>query len=135
MYTGPGEGNYRVGNATLGGGTIRVYGQENGWALIGYGLSNGGYRIGFVTMDAIPQDIVPLPLQLSYIAKNNVSASLFVDDPIVSENRELSKRFEGGSPFNLLAYLDDFWAYVEVENFEGTGLPARGFVSRRSLGV
>ncbi|NLC33244.1 MAG: hypothetical protein GX781_08105, partial [Clostridiales bacterium] len=135
VYTGPGEGYYRVGNATLGGGTIRVYGQENGWVLIGYGLSNGGYRIGFVSMSAIAQDINPEPLQLTYTAKNNVSASLFVDDPIVSKNRELSKRYEGGSPFYFLAYLNDFWAYVEIENFEGTGQPARGFVSRRSLGV
>jgi len=124
-----------VGNATLGGGTIRVYGQENGWALIGYGLSNGGYRIGFVSMSAIPADITPPYLQLTHIPQNNVSASLFVDDPIVSTNRELLKRYEGGSPFIFLAYLNDFWSYVEIENFEGTGQPARGFVSRRSLGV
>lgn len=135
VYTGPSEGYYRVGNATLGGGTIRVYGQENGWALIGYGLSNGGYRIGFVSMSAIPADITPPYLQLTHIPQNNVSASLFVDDPIVSTNRELLKRYEGGSPFIFLAYLNDFWAYVEIENFEGTGQPARGFVSRRSLGV
>lgn len=135
VYTGPSEGYYRVGNATLGGGTIRVYGQENGWALIGYGLSNGGYRIGFVSMSAIPSDIYPQELILSWIPRNNVSASLFVDDPIVSTNRELIKRYEGGSPFVLLGYLNDFWAYVQIENFEGTGLPARGFVSRRSLGV
>ena len=135
VYTGPSEGYYRVGNATLGGGTIRVYGQENGWALIGYGLSNGGYRIGFVSMSAIPSDIYPQELILSWIPKTNVSASLFVDDPIVSKNRELIKRYEGGSPFVLLGYLNDFWAYVQIENFEGTGQPARGFVSRRSLGV
>lgn len=135
VYTGPGEWYYRVGNATLGGGVIRVYGQENGWVLIGYGLSNGGYRIGFVSMSAIPADIYPQPLELNYSPKNNVSASLFVDDPIVSKNRELIKRYEGGSPFYFLAYLNDFWAYVEIENFEGSGQPARGFVSRRSLGV
>lgn len=135
VYTGPGEGYYRVGNATLGGGVIRVYGQENGWALIGYGLSNGGYRIGFVSMSAIPSGIYPQELSLTRIARTNVRASLFVDDPIVSKNRELVKRYEGGSPFIFLGYLNDFWAYVEIENFEGTGLPARGFVSRRSLGV
>lgn len=135
VYTGPGEGYYRVGRATLGGGTIRVYGQENGWALIGYGLSNGGYRIGFVSMSAIPSNIYPQELSLTWVPKSNVSASLFVDDPIVSTNRELLKRYEGGSPFILLAYLNDFWAYVQIENFEGTGQPARGFVSRRSLGV
>lgn len=136
VYTGPGPGYYRVGNATLGGGTIRVYGREGDWALIGYGLSNGGYRIGFVEMAAIPADIQPQYLTLVHMPKTNVSTSLFVDDPIVSTNRELEKRIEGGgNPFTLLAYLNDFWAYVEIANFEGSGMPARGFVSRRSLGV
>lgn len=136
VYTGPGPDYYRVGNATLGGGTIRVYGREGDWALIGYGLSNGGYRIGFVTMAAIPADIQPQPLLLVHMPKTNVSTSLFVDDPIVSTNRELEKRIEGGgNPFILLAYLNDFWAYVQIDNFEGSGLPARGFVSRRSLGA
>ncbi|MHC1786032.1 MAG: SH3 domain-containing protein [Christensenellales bacterium] len=135
VYTGPGPDWYRVGNATLGGGTIRVYGQENGWALIGYGLSNGGYRIGFVEMAAIPSNIQPQPLLLVHVAKNNVSNSLFVDDPIVSEKRELKETIPGGSPFILLGYLNDFWAYVEIDNFGNSGKPARGFVSRRSLGT
>jgi hypothetical protein len=62
-----------------------------------------------------------------------------VDDPIVSKNRELKKSIEGGgNPFILLAYLHDskdFWAYVQIDNFEGSGKPARGFVSRKSLGT
>lgn len=135
VYTGPGESYYRVGRATLGGGTIRVYGKEGDWALIGYGLSNGGYRIGFVSLNAIPSSVYMQELSLSYIPVNNVSTSLFVDDPIVSSNRELAKNIQGGSPFYLLAYLNDFWAYVEIQNFENSGQPARGFVSRRSLGV
>ena len=31
--------------------------------------------------------------------------------------------------------LDNVRAYVEIQNFENSGQPARGFVSRRSLGV
>ncbi len=137
VFTGPGNAFYRVGNATLGGGTIRVYGREGEFALIGYGLSNGGYRIGFVTLSAIPANIVQQLQQLhvTYIAKANVSTSLFVDDPIVSTNRELAKRITAGNTFYLLGYLNDFWAWVEIPNFEGSGKPARGFVSRRSLGV
>ena len=135
VFTGPGDSYYRVGRATLGGGTIRVYGKQGDWALIGYGLSNGGYRIGFVSLNAIPSNIAMQELSLSYIPVNNVSTSLFVDDPIVSNNRELAKNIQGGSPFYLLAYLNDFWAYVEIQNFENSGKPARGFVSRRSLGV
>lgn len=135
VYTGPGPDYYRVGRATLGGGSIRVYGQENGWVLIGYGLSNGGYRIGFVEAAAIPPQVNPPELVLVRVQKNNVSNSIFVDDPIVAKNRELKKTIAGGSPFTLLAYLNDFWAYVEIDNFENSGKPARGFVSRRSLGV
>ncbi|MHC1786595.1 MAG: peptidoglycan-binding protein [Christensenellales bacterium] len=136
VYTGPDITYYRVGNATLGGGTIRVYGQEKGWALIGYGLSNGGYRIGFVQMAAIPADLLVPELILARAERTTVSTSLFVDDPIVSENRELSIRFEGGGhAFTVLGFLNEQWAYVEAANFEGSGLPARGFISRRSLGL
>lgn len=134
VYTGPGTNYYRVGRATLGGGVIRVYGQENGWALIGYGLSNGGYRIGFVTMSAIPSDIHPQELSLSWIARTNVSDAFFVDDPIVTKNRVLAKSIKSGNSFILLAYLSDYWAYVQIDNFEG-GKPARGFVPRKSLGL
>ncbi len=136
VYTGPGPDWYRVGNATLGGGTIRVYGQENGWVLIGYGLSNGGYRIGYVTAEAIPANIQPPALRLVHIPKTNVATSVFVDDPIVAKNRELSVRFEGGGhPFTLLGFLSTNWAYVEVDNFQGSGKPARGFVGRKNLGL
>ncbi|NLD52529.1 MAG: hypothetical protein GX650_06505 [Clostridiales bacterium] len=136
VYTGPGPDYYRVGNATLGGGTIRVYGREGGWVLIGYGLSNGGYRIGYVTADAIPASVQPPTLRLVRVPKSNVATSVFVDDPIVSKNRELSVRFEGGGhPFTLLGFLSTNWAYVEVDNFQGSGKPARGFIGRKNLGI
>lgn len=135
VYTGPGPEYYRVGKATLGGGKIRVWGQENGWALIGYGLSNGGYRIGFVEMAAIPGDVQPPALTLSRADRKNVSNSIFVDDPIVAKNRELKVTIKAGQKFTVLGYLNDFWAYVEIANFDKSGLPARGFVSRKSLGL
>ncbi len=134
VYTGPGENYYRVGNATVGGGTIRVYGSENGWVLIGYGLSNGGYRIGFVTAGAIPGDLNVPALSLSRVQMTNQGPSVFVDDPIIGENRELSKRFEPGNTFTVLATMSN-WAYVEVANFDGSGQPARGFVGRANLGL
>ncbi len=136
VYTGPGPGYYRVGNATLGGGSIRVYGRDGDWVLIGYGLSNGGYRIGYVTIDAIPASVQPPTLRLVRIPKTNIATSVFVDDPIMAKNRELSVRFEGGGhPFTLLGFLSTNWAYVEVDNFQGSGKPARGFIGRKNLGV
>lgn len=133
VYTGPGGHYYRVGRATLGGGVIRVYGQENGWALIGYGLSNGGYRIGFVEMRAIPAGVQAPQLMLAAEPRSCHSSMFFVDDPIVAKNRELQRRFPAGTQFRLLAYLSDFWAYIELDNFDGTGQPARGFVPRKSF--
>jgi len=119
----------------LGGANIRIWGRDGDWALIGYGLSNGEYRIGYVTTSAIPPDLQLEQLVFSRVPHSNVSTSLFVDDPIIGNNRELEVRMEAGQPFTVLGYLNDFWAYVEVDNLLGSGQIARGFVSRRSLGL
>lgn len=134
VYSGPGPDYYRVANATLGGGRIRVYGQENGWVLIGYGTTNDGYRIGFVSPDAIPAGTNPPVLRLGWKTLQNNSTNLFTDDPILARNRVLEKNYPAGNTFHVLAYLDR-WAYVEIEDFEGGWQNARGFVSRRSLGL
>lgn len=135
VYTGPGDTYYRVGDATLGGGTIRVWGKVGNWALIGYGTSNGGYHVGYVSLAALPADLQPQELTLASAARQNVSTSLFVDDPIVSQNRILEENMAAGTNFRVLGYLNDQWAYVEVDNLLGSGQTARGFVSRSSLGL
>ena len=131
VYTGPGTHYYRVGNATLGGGSIRIYGRDGDWVLIGYGLSNGGYRIGYVDKAAIPADKLPPQMSLSTATATATRDIFFVDDPIVTENRELAVRLPNKSQLKLLAYLSDYWAYVETDNLNGQ--PARGFVPRKDL--
>ena len=50
VYSGPGEYYYRANNgkATYGGGTCRVYGVTGDWVMIGYQLSSGDYRVGYI---------------------------------------------------------------------------------------
>ncbi|MBQ6256005.1 MAG: hypothetical protein IJJ60_05395, partial [Clostridia bacterium] len=50
VYSGPGEYYYRAnsGKASYGGGTARVYGVTGDWVMIGYQLSSGDYRIGYI---------------------------------------------------------------------------------------
>ena len=56
VYSGPGEHYYRANNGKAlygGAGAVRVYGVTGNWVLMGYGLSNGDYRIGYVAKDAL----------------------------------------------------------------------------------
>ena len=65
VYSGPGTHYYRD-NATVSGGRSRVYGSENGWVLMGYGLSDGRYRIGWVDVSALPAGTVVPELTFAY---------------------------------------------------------------------
>ncbi|MGI6690202.1 MAG: peptidoglycan-binding protein [Christensenellales bacterium] len=136
VYTGPGTSYYRAGgNATVGGGKLRYYGSVGEWALIGYGLSNGLYRIGYVTHNAIPADITVIQLNLSYAPVTTTGSVYFTDDPVIGGSRDTNRLAyydKGGVAMHLLAYLDDTWAYVEIQDFKN-GQPARAFVVRRKL--
>lgn len=136
VYTGPGTNYYRAGgNATVGGGKLRYYGSVGEWALIGYGLSNGLYRIGYVTHNAIPADITVTQLNLSYAPVTTTGSVYFTDDPVIGGSRDTNRLAyydKGGVAMHLLAYLDDTWAYVEIQDFKN-GQPARAFVVRRKL--
>ncbi len=118
VYSGPGEYYYRANNskATMGGGYCRVYGVENNWALIGYGLSNGQYRVGYVTLDAIPQQGLKLPyLDLKYTTRQLQTAADLTDDPV--RFRPTLLTLPAGSYVLFLGYAHDSdaaWAYVEV---------------------
>ena len=51
VYTGPADTYFRAGSgkAQYGSpGKARVYGEENGWLLIGYQTSSGQYRLGYI---------------------------------------------------------------------------------------
>ena len=132
VYTGPGKDYHRVGKATVGGGVCRLYGIEGDWLLMGYGTSDGGYRIGYITKDALPADITTKPLELSSLQVTLNQEARLIDDPIITTKQ--IGRLPKGSTVTLLAYLSEGnrWAFVEVSNFED-GKPARGFINRNNF--
>jgi len=132
VYTGPGEDYYRVENATLGGGVCRLYGATGDWLLIGYGTTDGGYRIGFITKEALPDNIATQELALSTRQEILAKAAKINDDPIINPKPfgELGK----GAAITVLAYISDNprYVYVEAPNFRN-GQPARGFILTENL--
>ena len=131
VYSGPGTDYYRASNgkAAVSGGRLRR-GTQGDWALIGYGLSNNLYRIGYISKSALPGDLsVPeiyFGSQTATITKN----APVNDDPIIQPQKifELS----AGTNVTLLAYLDDRWAYIETTY---NGQPIRGFVRRSNISI
>lgn len=142
VYTGPGPNYYRVPKASAGGnsGTCRVYGTLGDWALIGYGLSNGKYRIGYVTKAAVPANVLSQVKEIIITREPRTTTGgvYFTDDPVIGGDRETNRLAyygKAGVQVNVLAWLrdpDSFWAYVEIENFKD-GKPAWAFVARRKL--
>lgn len=134
VYSGPGEYYYRANNgkAMVGGGTCRVYGAENNWLLIGYMLSNGNYRIGYVSIYSLPEMGLSIPyLDLRYTTRKLVTDTGLTDDPVWL--RPTLATLEAGSYVLFLGYLvesSETWAYVEA--LAGNSI-MRGFIPASAL--
>lgn len=136
VYTGPGEQYYRAaeGKATVGRTEIRVWGaegREGEWALIGYGTSDGGYRMGYV----LYEEAHNLRFPQQFIANEAVRLpqdTPLTDDPIVHEVTLAT--LPAGTVVTVLAYLRGSYreyAMVELGNYQGQ--PLRGFVAREFI--
>ena len=118
VYSGPGEYYYRAANgrALMGGGSCIVFGVENGWVMIGYGLSNGNYRIGYINQAALPQLGLRIPyLDLSYTTRQLTYAANLTDDII--RYKPTVATLPAGTYVLFLGYVYESgttWAYVEV---------------------
>ena len=129
VYSGPGTNYFRASNnkASLSGGRIRVWGTAGQWALIGYGLSNNLYRIGYIAKASIPRDLDVPELIFSNKKVTLKSRAPFIDDPIIQPITifEIAK----GKEVTLLAYesFADHWAYIETTY---NGKPVRGFINK-----
>ena len=118
VYSGPGEYYYRANNgkATMGGGNCRIYGVENGWVMIGYGLSNGKYRIGYVQQRALGRRSMSIPyLDLKYTTRQVKADAKLTDDIAVTRGTLVT--LPEGTYVLFLGYVSEAnvtWAYVEV---------------------
>ncbi len=134
VYSGPGTHYYRAnsGRATMGGGLCRVYGIEGDWALIGYDLSNGNYRVGFVSAEALPQTGLRLPyLDLESTTRRLAFSASLTDDPV--RYRPAVAQLPAGTYVLFLGYTwenGQTWAYVEAL---AEGAMMRGFVPSETL--
>ena len=124
VYSGPGTEYWRAANgrASVSGGRLRVWGTIGDWALVGYGLSNNLYRIGYIEKIALPIDLQVQELYLGSQTVTIVNDAPFIDDPIIKPL--MIFELKRGTEVTLLAYLGDR-AYIETiyEN-----KPIRGFV-------
>ena len=129
VFSGPGRHYYRanMGKAMYGGGAARVYGMDGDWIMMGYQLSNGDYRIGYVDKDALNTakyvDGTIQPLYFDrYTAYADASCHI-TDDPVI--NNKMICSLPENTPVTVLATMSGTWYYVEANTSQGL---MRGFV-------
>ena len=122
VYSGPGEYYYRANNAkaTKGEGSCQVYGIENtgygDWVMIGYAMTAGGYRVGYIRAEAlgILKDQVPV-LNLAYHTRRLAVNAPMTDDPL--HPTSAVAEIPAGTYVLFLGYTyssNSVWAYAEV---------------------
>ena len=139
VYTGPSDTYYRSGSgkAQYGApGKARVYGEENGWFLIGYQTSSGQYRLGYIDASRVRDKMTEKSgdgqvrqLLFDYEPVSLTRACELTDDPVIT--RAPIDSLPAGQECFFLAELDRRWAYVELR----TGREwKRGFVPLNAVG-
>ena len=139
VYTGPADTYFRAGSgkAQYGSpGKARVYGEENGWLLIGYQTSSGQYRLGYIDaalsldkMYEAPEDVFLRPLAFDYAPVWLTRDCELTDDPVISGAPIDS--LKTGQECVFLASMNRKWAYIELQ----TGSEwKRGFVPLNAIG-
>lgn len=128
VYTGPGTNYYRAGRASVAGGRLRLWGTEGDWALIGYGLTNNLYRVGYIKKSALPKSVNAPVLNLGSETVKILKESPVYDDPIIKP-LELFK-LKAGTQVTLLGYLNNYYAYIEGRY---SNKPFRGFVNMKNV--
>lgn len=129
VYSGPGSHYYQASGAVVSGGRSRVYGSENGWILMGYGLSDGRYRIGWVDAAALPAGAAVPELVFAHRPAKAVNLVRVYDDPIMKPRTVFE--IQPGGTFTVLAtQRDGYYAYIETEF---NGQPYRGFVNQKNI--
>ncbi len=129
VYSGPGAHYYQASGAVVSGGRSRVYGSEGDWILMGYGLSDGRYRIGWVSKSALPAGASVPELAFAHRPAKAINLVRVYDDPIMKPTTVFE--IQPGGTFQVLATQQDgYYAYIETEF---NGQPYRGFVNQKNI--
>lgn len=138
VWSGPRANSvyYRANNngaSVSKGSTIRFYGMINDYALIGYSLSAGGFRIGYVPASCVHSAASRAELALAYRTAFTTQSAALTDDPVMRRTTLLT--LPRDTQVTFLAYLNQerVWAYVECYTAQ-TGY-TRGFVKANALNI
>lgn len=133
VYSGPGE-HYLRGNdeaRVSTNGAIRVYGEEDGWLLVEYSISQSSDRVGYIpSSHMLLGQEVPM-LELAYLPAIIARNCMVTDDPKLSQR--VLCYLEAGREVTFLGYFSSGWAYIEATTQEGHSV--RGCVALRNLTI
>lgn len=116
VYIGPGKSYGRSGNgkaAVSTNGWIQVFGEYDGWLLIQYGIDDERWRIGWITANALPEDVEAPALR--FIEDDWCTlgeAWPLTDDPLRSHTALVQLPID--AEILRLAWLHEDWTYVRV---------------------
>lgn len=127
VYTGPGEEYARAGNDKANvstNGWVQVFGRENGWLLIQYGIKEGQMRFGYISAKGLQLEnsAADLPSLWEDGPLSLKEPALLTDDPLAS-GTDIA-RLPAGLEVRRLGWMGP-WAYVEARDGERL---LRGFV-------
>lgn len=130
VYSGPGEDYYRANNgkALLGaGGECRYYGYKGSWMMVGYQLTSGDYRIGWIPKSSMNDMTVTRKKGVATLRFDMTTRYLsdscdLTDDPVI--NMKSISTLQKGASVTLLAECGE-WCYIETTVNHKL---ARGFV-------
>ena len=138
VYTGPGTNYYREADGKASVSTndwIQVFGEEDGWLLMQYHVTDAMNRIGWINATQKEAGIsVP---QLRWNGSEAICHNWWLTTDPLGSCPEIEAP-DGSTSFNgractLLASLGSSWSYVEIEY--APGVPMRAFVPSAMLTV
>lgn len=137
VYTGPGTNYYREADGKASVSTndwIQVFGEENGWLLVQYHVTDAMNRIGWI--NATQKEAGVSVPQLVWNGGEAICHNGWLTTDPLGACPEIGSP-DGASAFNgractLLATLGS-WSYVEIEY--AAGMPMRAFVGSAELTV
>lgn len=128
VYTGPGKDYVREENGCASLSTddwVLVFGEEDGWLMIAYRVSDGRVRFGWIEATQA-QAGVSVP-QLTWADEPIIIVDEVTNEPIDFYGDELIALGQGSLPGTMLGAFGNTWAYVQTIMPDQT--PVRGFVS------
>lgn len=130
VYTGPGSNYYRSANGKASVSTnrsLKIAGEENGWAAIEYDVGSNDRRIGYIRLNQVKDRLNLDELELLYDSGLIVRECALTDEP--DGSRTSITTLKPLTEITLLGcYIDGRdkeWAYLDVQTEVGL---VRGFV-------